>query len=93
MVNPAIGEEKMSVTDTHGQVEARICASLIEFGVDPDAVNPRAAWAELSVDSLDLVELAQVVEDDFGVRLTGEDIKRLPTVGSVIDLVVSRSTS
>jgi acyl carrier protein len=83
----------MSVTDTREQVEAKIYSSLVEFGVDADEVNPEARWDALNVDSLDLVELAQVIEEDFDVQLTGEDIKNLPTVGSVIDLVVSRSTS
>jgi acyl carrier protein len=43
------------------------------------------------VDSLDLVELAQIIEDEFGVELQGEDVKDLRTVGEVIDLVVARS--
>lgn len=83
----------MTVTSTREQVEAKVYSSLIEFGVDPDTVNADSRWADLQVDSLDLVELAQVVEEDFGVQITGEDIKGLPTVGSVIDLVVTRSTS
>ena len=83
----------MSVTDTREQVEAKIYSSLVEFGVDADEVSPEARWDALNVDSLDLVELAQVIEEDFDVQLTGEDIKNLPTVGSVVDLVVSRSTS
>ena len=83
----------MSVTSTREQVESKIYSALIEFGVDSDAVTPEARWEALHVDSLDLVELAQVVEEDFGVQITVEDIKNLPTVGSVVDLVVRRSTS
>ncbi len=80
----------MTVTVTPDQVEARVYATLIEFGADPEVVSRDARWEALQVDSLDLVELVQVVEDEYGIRLTGEDIKGLPTVGSVIDLVVSR---
>jgi acyl carrier protein len=83
----------MSVTVTPRQVEDRVVAALIEFGADPDLVGREARWDALHVDSLDLVELIQVVEDDYGIRLTGEDIKGLPTVGSVIDLVASRLES
>ena len=83
----------MSVTSTREQVESKIYSALIEFGVDSEAVTHEARWAALNVDSLDLVELAQVVEEDFGVQITGEDIKNLPTVGSVVELVVRRSTS
>lgn len=83
----------MSVTSTREQVEAKVYSSLIEFGVEPDVVSEEARWTDLNVDSLDLVELAQIVEEDFGVQITGEDIKNLPTVGDVIDLVITRSTS
>lgn len=81
----------MTITLTPEQVEARVHASLAEFGVEPEALNREAQWGALGVDSLDLVELIQVLEDEYGVRLTGEEMKNLPTVGSVVDLVVSRS--
>ena len=50
-----------------------------------------STFEELDIDSLDLVELAQVVEDDYGVVLKGEDMKELKTVGDAIDLIVSRA--
>ena len=81
----------MSVTITPEQVEAKVHASLAEFGADPDALDRDAQWAVLKLDSLDVVELVQVLEDEYGVRLSREEMKDLPTVGSVIDLVVSRS--
>ena len=40
-----------------------------------------ATFEELDIDSLDLVELAQVVEEEYGVVLKGEDMKDLKTVG------------
>jgi acyl carrier protein len=83
----------MSVTVTPEQVETRVYASLAEFGADPEALHRDAEWEALHVDSLDLVELMQVVEDEYGVRITGEDLKNLPTVGSVIDLVSSRAVA
>ena len=80
----------MSVTVTADQVESRVRSSLAEFGADPDALTRDARWKDLQVDSLDLVELMQVLEDEYGIRLTADDIKSLPTVGSVIDHVVGR---
>ena len=40
---------------------------------------------------LDLVELAQIVQDDYGVQLKGDDVGKIKTVGDAIDLVVSRA--
>ena len=42
------------------------------------------------MDSLDLVELAQIVEDDYGVQLKGEDMEGVKTVRQAVDLVVSK---
>ena len=81
----------MSVTLTTERVEESICASLVEFGVAPALVSSEARWDALDVDSLDLVELVQVIEDDFGVEITSQDMQNLATVGSVVELVVSRA--
>ena len=55
-------------------------------------VTRDATFEALDVDSLDLVELAQVVEDEFGVELTGEDVNELKTLGEAIDLVVAKAS-
>ena len=41
--------------------------ALEEFGAEPDQIGPDAEFEALDVDSLDLVELAQIVEDEYGV--------------------------
>ena len=73
------------------QVEKVIFDGLAEVGAEPDQITREAEFEALDVDSLDLVELAQIVEDEFGVRLEGDDLKGITTVGQVIDLVVSKS--
>jgi acyl carrier protein len=76
---------------TTDRVEQVIFDGLVEVGADRDAVSRDASFEDLDVDSLDLVEVSQIVEDEFGVELEGDDIKDLKTVGEVIDLVVTRS--
>jgi acyl carrier protein len=44
----------------------------------------------MDVDSLDLVELAQIVEDEYGVQLKGEDMEGIKTVRQAVDLVTSK---
>jgi len=79
----------MSVTTE--QVEGRVVETLASFGPDASQITRSATFEELDIDSLDLVELAQVVEDDYSVILKGEDMKELKTVGQAIDLIVSRA--
>jgi acyl carrier protein len=77
---------------TTDQVEARVVEALASFGPDADSIARDSTFEELDIDSLDLVELAQIVEDEYGVVLKGEDMKELKTVGDAVDLIVSRSS-
>ena len=76
---------------TSEQVETRVVEALSSFGPDASQITREATFEELDIDSLDLVELAQIVEDEYGVVLKGEDMKELKTVGQAIDLIVERA--
>jgi len=73
-------------------VETTIYDGLVELGTERDALNREASLEDLDIDSLDLVELAQIVEDEYGVELKGDDVKDVKTVGEVIDLVVAKAS-
>jgi len=72
-------------------VQKVIFDGLAEVGAEPGDINREATFEALDVDSLDLVEIAQIVEDEFGVELAGDDVADLDSVGQVIDLVVSKA--
>ena len=76
---------------TKEQVQERVTEALASFGPDADQITPEATFEELDIDSLDLVELAQIVEDEYGVVLKGEDMKELKTVGEAVDLITERA--
>jgi acyl carrier protein len=76
---------------TPESVEQTIFDGLVELGTERGALARDASLEDLDVDSLDLVELAQIVEDTYGVELRGDDVKDVKTVGEVIDLVVSKA--
>ena len=80
----------MAATATREEIEQRMVKALEEFGAEPDDITPDAEFEALDVDSLDLVELAQIVEDDYGVQLKGEDMEGVKTVRQAVDLVVSK---
>jgi acyl carrier protein len=79
-------------TITTEQVEARVVDALASFGPDKSQISRSSTFEELDIDSLDLVELAQIVEDEYGVVLKGEDMKGLQTVGDAVDLIASRAS-
>lgn len=76
---------------TPDAVEQTIFDGLVELGTERSDLTREATLEDLDVDSLDLVELAQIVEDEYGVELRGDDVKDVKTVGEVIDLVVAKA--
>jgi acyl carrier protein len=84
-------ETKLATQVSSENVEKTIYDGLVELGTERDDLNREATLESLDIDSLDLVELAQIVEDEYGVELKGDDVKDVKTVGEVIDLVVAKA--
>ena len=80
----------MAATATREEIEGRVFEALEEFGAESGAINTDATFESLDVDSLDLVELAQIVEDEYGVQLKGEDMEGVTNVRQAVDLVMSK---
>jgi acyl carrier protein len=76
---------------TTAQIEKVITDSLVTFGAEADQINRDAALEALDIDSLDLAELSQIIEEQFGVELTSGDVAEIRTVGDAIDLVAERA--
>jgi acyl carrier protein len=43
--------------------------------------------SEIGMDSLDVSELALIVEDEYGVELTDEDVEQSKTIGNLAEIV------
>jgi acyl carrier protein len=82
----------MADVATPEQIEERLTEAIASFGPEPDQVTRDARFEDLDVDSLDLVELAQVAEEEYGVKLSSDDMKGIETVGQAIDLVTERAS-
>ena len=80
----------MATAVTPEAVEKVVFDALPQFGADPSDITREATFESLDIDSLDLVELAQIVEDDYGVQLKGEDMEDVKTVRQAVDLVMSK---
>jgi len=77
-------------TATRDAVSRRVVETLASFGPAIDDLRPEATLEELDIDSLDIAELAQVVEDEYGVEISGDDAAGVTTVGDTIDLVLAK---
>jgi acyl carrier protein len=76
---------------TTTEIETTVFEALETFGAEPDAINRDAEFESLDVDSLDLAELAQIVDDKYGVTIAADDMKNIKTVGDVLDIIAARS--
>ena len=82
----------MTATVAKEQIQDKLTEALVELGADSEAIKPDAEFEALEVDSLDIVELAQIVEEEWGVEITGKDMESLKTVGQAVDLVEQRAS-
>jgi acyl carrier protein len=80
----------MSTLATEEQVEQVVFESLESFGAEREQITREATLEELSIDSLDLAELSQIVHDRFGVELRGSDVVDVRTVGDAVRLIAGR---
>ena len=77
-------------TATRDAVSRKVIETLASFGPAIEDVRPERTLEELDIDSLDIAELAQVVEDEYGVQISGEDAAGVTTVGDTIGLVLAK---
>jgi acyl carrier protein len=77
-------------TATKDQVQERVIAALVEFGEEPENVKPDSRFEELDIDSLDLVELAQVIEDEYEIEVSDAEMEKIETVQDVVEFVTAR---
>ena len=82
----------MAATVSKEQIQERVTEALVELGADRDEIKPEAEFEALELDSLDLVELAQIVEEEWGVEITAKDMEGLKTVGQSADLVAAKAS-
>jgi acyl carrier protein len=80
-----------TATITNEAVEKTITEALAQFGVDPAAISVEATFEGLDVDSLDVTEVSQIIEEKYGVELKRDDVSKIETVGDAVEQVVSRA--
>lgn len=61
------------------------------LGCEDEEVTPEANLVnDLGADSLDIVEIAMVIEEEFGLEISDEEAQRLKTINNVVQYVENR---
>jgi acyl carrier protein len=75
-------------TVTAQEIEGLVRGMLVEeFDIEPDLITAEATLEDLDLDSLDLVEIAQMIEQTYGVRIKAADAEGVSDLGGVIDMI------
>jgi acyl carrier protein len=81
---------EMTPDATKQTILAVVTDAFVGLGAERDEVTSDATLEALDIDSLDLAELAQIVEEQFGVKLAASDVTEVRTVGDVVALIEAR---
>jgi len=75
-------------------IEQKVKNVIIEqLGVSADEVVPEASFVDdLGADSLDLVELVMVLEEEFSKEIPDEDAEKIQTVQDAINYIKDSSS-
>ena len=75
------------------EILAQVREALVQIKVPgAEAAGMETTWADLDVDSLDLVELVKALEDEYGIQIADEELKPIATVGDAVRLTLRLSS-
>jgi acyl carrier protein len=62
-----------------------------EFEIEKDQLSPEALLKDdLGIESLDFVDIAVIVEKEFGVKVVGEEVAGVRTVDDLYDYIYNK---
>lgn len=75
-------------------IEERIIDIIVEqLDVNREKCVPEASFIEdIGADSLDLVELIMVMEENFNVEIMDDDLEKISTIQKAIDYIKEKSS-
>jgi acyl carrier protein len=81
----------MAPDATSQTVLAVVSDELVRLGAEREDITSESKLTDIDLDSLDLAELAQLIEERYEITLTGADVTGIRTVGDVVALTENRA--
>jgi acyl carrier protein len=79
----------MEASALAASIEERMIQAIIDLGCEEEDVGRDSTFESLDIDSLDLVELGQILRKEFGLDLSPEAfVEGIVTVGDALDVVL-----
>lgn len=64
-----------------------------KFQINPDHIAPDSRLSELELDSLDIVELALVMEKEMGAKVSDDELIETQQLDSIAELALRRQAA
>ena len=78
---------------TRSDINSQLTTILTDqFGVPADEITEDATFEALGLDSLDLVEVTLVIDEELGIRIPDERLGDIQTPGDAVDVLIDLST-
>ena len=59
-----------------------------EFEIEAEKITPEASiQSDLGIDSLDVVDMVVLIQDEFGIKLQAQDFKDVKTFDDLVNLL------
>jgi len=68
----------------------KACADEV-LSVDASTLEPSSRFADLNADSLELVELAMSLEEEFDITIEDDEFDEMHTVAAAIELITAKT--
>ncbi len=77
---------------TRADINSQLTTILTDqFGVPAEEITEDATFEELGLDSLDLVEVTMVIDEELGIRIPDERLGDIQTTSDAVDVLVDES--
>lgn len=76
---------------TRELIQGRIERALTAFDVDVSTLTPESGLEDANIDSLDIVELSQILHDDYAIDIKPLDFQGSTTYGDALGVVFRRA--
>lgn len=79
-------------TPSRNEIERRVIHILECFEkIDPNKLSPYASLVDLGLDSLDCVEIAMSLEDEFSIEIPDNESDKIKTVNGIVDYFLTKA--
>ena len=59
-----------------------------QTGIDPETITMDSSFVEdLNIDSIDLIELIMMLEEEYNIEFSEDDAERIKTIGDVVNYI------